>query len=71
MKKLKLKRCPKCQSKVEMSGSECYPESGIIIECSDLDCDYYMDIQNSIRSNALRGALAKAHNHIVRTGDVS
>jgi len=69
MKKLKLKKCPKCQSEVEMYGSECYPESGIMIECSNLDCDYHMNLQNTIRSNSLREALSKAHNYLVDNHD--
>ena len=43
--------CPKCNSKVEVCGSDCYPNSGIDIECTNDNCDYIITLKCSERSN--------------------
>lgn len=53
--------CPKCGSKVELFGSDCYPEEGISAECMNLDCDYELSISCSIRTNFLRDTVREAH----------
>ena len=53
--------CPKCGSKVELLGSDCYPEAGISVECTNVKCDYELKISCSIRTNFLRDTVREAH----------
>jgi len=37
--------CPKCGFDVQSYGNSCYPEEGISIECTNLECDYNLEIK--------------------------
>jgi hypothetical protein len=58
--------CPKCKSKVIICGSECYPESGMGIECNNFDCDFELELKVDIRTNKVRKALAAAYNILAK-----
>lgn len=53
--------CPLCGSKVELFGTDCYPNEGIGAECMNLKCDYELEISCSVRTNFLRDTVREAH----------
>lgn len=60
--------CPKCGSNVEITGSECYPDSGLLIECTHDNCDMMFLLSVNLRStilkdNILKDVLVSAWNH--------
>ena len=58
--------CPKCGAKVELFGTDCYPDEGIVAECTNLSCDYELVISCSIRTNLLRDTVREAHSIMCR-----
>jgi DNA-directed RNA polymerase subunit RPC12/RpoP len=36
--------CPLCGSKVHLTGTDCYPEEGIEVECSSSNCEYGVSV---------------------------
>jgi len=59
-----MRKCLKCNSGVKIYGSECYPEEGISVECDNLDCDYEIVIQTSLRTNKLKEMVRLVHETI-------
>ena len=52
---------PLCKTKLIISGSECYPESGMEIECSNVDCIFEGPILSyNKRTDKLKEALITA-----------
>jgi hypothetical protein len=58
--------CPLCESAVEVFGTDCYPEEGIVAECTNEDCSYNLTLSSSVRVNCLMEAIKVAHNFMVR-----
>jgi hypothetical protein len=59
-----MKKCPICNSKVRIIGSECYPEEGIEIECVDDNCKYALHVTCDVRFDGLKVAAKKCHNFV-------
>lgn len=56
--------CPVCGARVEIFGSECYPEDGIQFECTKDGCDYSGELSCSKRFDCLLEATKIAHDTI-------
>jgi len=46
--KTKVKPCPFCGCKVDICGSDCYPEEGYSYECRNLEC--FLDIHTEFKT---------------------
>jgi hypothetical protein len=60
--RLSPKPCPKCGWPVKIFGSECYPEDGITIQCTQESCSYYLTMIMNYRSDDLKQRAIIAHN---------
>jgi hypothetical protein len=58
--------CPKCGSKVELFGTDCYPEEGIGAECINMNCDYELTISCTVRIDCLRDTVRNAHSFVYK-----
>lgn len=53
--------CPNCGANLVVAGSECYPESGLEIECPNVQCDFVGPILiYDKRTDRMKAALVAA-----------
>lgn len=55
-----LPRCPKCNSQIIISGTICYPEEGMVVECSKVSCDFEFELRTNYRKDIMKEILIEA-----------
>lgn len=64
-----LPHCPKCNSQVIISGSNCYPEEGMAVECSQVNCDFEFVLCINYRKDMMKEILIGAFKQWSKAND--